>query len=782
MCGNVICGRFDPSKPFFTKRGNFWTNGTTALLATTTEADRQARTRNRCNGEGYESVALIGLTLGEERLGLLQLNDRRKGRFTSSTISLWEQLADYLAVALAKFRVDEALQESEERYRNLFNTMDEGFCIVKMVFDAQGRPVDYRFLEVNAAFEKQTGLHEATGKLMRELAPAHEAHWFEIYGKIALTGEPLRFVNEARALNRWYDVYAYRVGNPEDQNVAILFNDISEYKRAEEALHKSNRALKALSNGRKAVSRAEDETSFMSNVCAIIVKDCGFSMAWIGFAENDDAKSVRPVAHAGFEEGYLETLQLTWADTERGQGPTGMAIRTGKVAVCRNMLTDPAFTLWREEAHRRGYASSIVFPLWSGDKVFGAITIYSKEADPFSEEEVKLLTELADDLSYGITTLRIRAERKAAETALRASETRYRNLFDTMSEGFSINEIILDDTGRPIDLRYLEVNPAFQHHTGLKAADIVGRTTLELFPTAERTWFERYGKVALTGEPARFEEWFGPLGRCYDVSVYRTEPNRFAVVFFDITERKKAEADVTQLNANMAARNQELESVNKELDAFNYSVSHDLRAPLRTVSGFSRIVYEDYADKLDAQGRDYLARIKNGSDRMSQLIEDLLRLSHISRQNIERMDYDLSTLAFTVVNNLHESAPARNVEVVVAEGLRAVVDPSLMKIALTNLLDNAWKFTSNTENARIEFGATEKDSKIVYFVKDNGAGFDPAYAEKMFLPFQRLHSEKEFEGTGIGLAIVERIIRRHEGSVWAEGEIGKGATISFTLG
>jgi len=782
MCGNVICGRFDPSKPFFTKRGSFWTNSTTELLATTTEVDRQARTRNRCNGEGYESVSLIGLTLGDERLGLLQLNDKRKGRFTLETITLWERLADYLAVALAKFRSDEALRESEERYRNLFNTMDEGFCIIKMIFDAEGRPVDYRFLEVNAAFEKQTGLHDATGKLMRDLAPAHEAHWFEIYGKIALTGVPLRFVNEARALDRWYDVYAYRVGRPEDQQVAILFNDISGHKKAEEALHKSSRTLKALSNSSKAVIRAEDETSFMNDVCAIIVEDCGFSMVWIGFAENDEAKSVRPVAHAGLEEGYLETLQITWDDTERGRGPTGRAIRTGKVAVCRNMLTDPAFTLWREEALRRGYASSIVFPFWADDKVFGAITIYSKEADPFSEEEVKLLAELADDLAYGIMTLRMRAAHKAAETALRSSEARYRNLFETMSEGFSIDEIILDDTGTPVDLRYLEVNPAFERHTGLKAADIVGRTTLELFPTAERAWFERYGKVALTGEPAHFEEWFGPLGRYYEVSVYRTEPNRFAVVFIDITERKKAEADIMKLSENMAARNLELESVNKELDAFNYSVSHDLRAPLRTVSGFSKIIYEDYADKLDEQGRDYLSRIKNGSDRMTHLIDDLLRLSHISRQNVERMDYDLSTLAFAVVNSLPETAPARNTEVVIAEGLRAVVDPNLMKIALTNLFDNAWKFTSKTENARIEFGVTEKDAKIVYFVKDNGAGFDPDYAERMFRPFQRLHSEKEFEGTGIGLAIVERIIRRHDGRVWAEGEAGKGATIYFTLG
>ena len=239
MCGNVICGRFDPAKPFFTIHGSFWSNGTTELLASTSEADRQVRTRNRCNGEGYESVALIPLCLGEERLGLLQLNDRQKGRFTPELIALWERLADYLAVALAKFRTDEALRQSEERYHTLFNSLIEGFCIIDVLFDADDHPVDYRFLEVNPAFEVQTGLRNAEGKLMRELAPDHEAHWFEIYGKVALTGEPVRFENEAKALNRWYEVSAYRIGGEDSRKVAIVFNDITEAKRAEEDLRRS---------------------------------------------------------------------------------------------------------------------------------------------------------------------------------------------------------------------------------------------------------------------------------------------------------------------------------------------------------------------------------------------------------------------------------------------------------------------------------------------------------------------------------------------------------------
>jgi two-component system, chemotaxis family, CheB/CheR fusion protein len=256
----------------------------------------------------------------------------------------------------------------------------------------------------------------------------------------------------------------------------------------------------------------------------------------------------------------------------------------------------------------------------------------------------------------------------------------------------------------------------------------------------------------------------------------------FSTTERDITEHKKAEQQVLVLNEQLKHQISELEAVNKELYAFTYTVSHDLRAPLRAIAGFSKIINEDYPDKLDAQGRDYLTRIKKGTDRMNQLIDDLLRLSRISLQDLDRMDYDLSKLVGSVVKSFQDTDSGRNVEVVVQEGLRAFIDPNLMKIALTNLFNNAWKFTSKTENAHIEFGATEKDAKTVYFVKDNGVGFDPVYAEKMFLPFQRLHPEKEFEGTGIGLAIVDRVIRRHKGSVWAEGEVGEGATIYFMLG
>jgi len=211
-----------------------------------------------------------------------------------------------------------------------------------------------------------------------------------------------------------------------------------ERKRRDTELQKLNRTLKALSDSGKAMLHAADENEYLESVCGIVVKDCGYAMVWIGYAENDENKTVRPVAQAGFEEGYLKTVNITWADSERGRGPTGTAIRTGKVTMTSNMLTDPDFKPWRDEAIKRGYASSIVLPLTSGGKTFGAITIYSKEADPVSKDETELLTELANDLAYGITTIRLNIANKQAEKILKNENIRLQELDRMKSEFVSI--------------------------------------------------------------------------------------------------------------------------------------------------------------------------------------------------------------------------------------------------------------------------------------------------------------------------------------------------------
>lgn len=249
----------------------------------------------------------------------------------------------------------------------------------------------------------------------------------------------------------------------------------------------------------------------------------------------------------------------------------------------------------------------------------------------------------------------------------------------------------------------------------------------------------------------------------------------------DVSWRKKTEKQVLELNETLARRATELEALNRELEAFSYSVSHDLRAPLRAIDGFSLALTEDYADKLDAGGRQYLERVRAAAQRMGQLIDDLLSLSRVTRAEVRREDVDVSALAREVGAQLAERMPEQRVELVVADGLRAHADPRLVRIALENLLGNAWKFTAKRAHARVEVGRAQDGERAAFFVRDNGAGFDMSYAGKLFGAFQRLHDARDFPGTGIGLATVQRVMHKHGGRAWAEAAVDRGATFYFEV-
>ncbi len=263
-------------------------------------------------------------------------------------------------------------------------------------------------------------------------------------------------------------------------------------------------------------------------------------------------------------------------------------------------------------------------------------------------------------------------------------------------------------------------------------------------------------------------------------------PTGISIIYRDITEQKQHEAIIRELNGQLEQRvierTAQLEAANKELEAFSYSVSHDLRAPLRSLSGFSRIVLEEHGKNLDEDGKDCLRRISAAAERMSLLIDELLKLSRIGRTQMKYEWCDLTEMADFTIDELRQQPEHRSVEVRIQKEMHCQGDSPLLLIVLQNLLRNAWKFTSRREKALIEVGCAEKDGELVYFVRDNGAGFDMEYANKLFGVFQRLHSFSEFEGVGIGLSIVKRIIGRHNGRVWAEGAIDKGATFYFTIG
>jgi PAS domain S-box-containing protein len=371
--------------------------------------------------EAAPGLPIVVLTGAEdEQLGLEAVRLGMQDYLAKSSAD-GPQIARAIRYAVERGRTREALRESEARYRTLFESMTEGFVQYEIVFDARQQPGDFRFVEINPAFERLTGLKpgDVIGRVCGEVASAPSFYATDAYRRVATTGDPVRFETFLPALNKHFAASVYR---PSPNQLSVIFRDITERKVHEAELQTLNRMLRALSNSNQAMLHATGESAYLQDVCRIIAEDCGHVMVWIGFAEDDAGRTVRPVAHAGLDEGYLEQLSVTWADTERGRGPTGTAIRTGKVVRCANMLTDPVFAPWRAEALKRGYASSLAVPLVAPDRTLGAITIYSRQTDPFTTEEVKLLTELAGDVSYGLTVLRLRAAHARAEQATRDQE------------------------------------------------------------------------------------------------------------------------------------------------------------------------------------------------------------------------------------------------------------------------------------------------------------------------------------------------------------------------
>ncbi len=372
------------------------------------------------------------------------------------------------------------------------------------------------------------------------------------------------------------------------------------------------------------------------------------------------------------------------------------------------------------------------------------------------------------------------SERNRMEKALRESEEKFSKAFYNIPEAISISRLS--------DGTFVEVNDTYTRVTGYTRDKAIGRSSeeLKLWVNADqrnevirriqaggRVENEEFQLVVKSGEKRT-------ILLSADIININGEPC-LLIIGNDISERKRAEEKLKEALANLERSSGQLAATNKELEAFSYSVSHDLRSPLRSIDGFSQALIEDYKDTLDEKGQDYLQRLRSASQKMGELIDGILKLSRLTRSEIHHEPIDLSALAREIAGRLQEAQPERRAEFVIHNDLTATGDPQLMRVLLENLLGNAWKFTGKKPTAKIEFGVENQNGRQSYFIRDNGAGFDMTYVDKLFGAFQRLHEVTEFPGTGIGLATVKRIIHRHGGTIWAEGQPGEGATFHFTI-
>jgi len=365
------------------------------------------------------------------------------------------------------------------------------------------------------------------------------------------------------------------------------------------------------------------------------------------------------------------------------------------------------------------------------------------------------------------------------EKAALVQSQRLESILNSISDGF----FVLDRTWR---VTYL--NPVAASTFAAMApagSDLLGRSFFSRFPQLVNSPLHINCKQAMEERSkVRFETFYASLDRHFEFHAYPWEDG-ISIYFQDVSARKIAERQRAQIHEELERRVQlrtaDLQATLAELEAFSYSVSHDLRAPLRSLDGFSQALIEDYSDKLEFDGKMYLERIRANAQKMAQLIDALLQLSRVTRAELNPTAVDISAIATQIAAELTAAAPDRTCEFLIEPGIIADADPKLMEAALQNLLQNAWKFTARCEKTRIEFGATTYNGAPVCYVRDNGAGFDMKYRDKLFVAFQRLHDVRDYEGTGIGLATVSRIFKRHGGQIWAEGAPNQGACFYFSL-
>lgn len=551
----------------------------------------------------------------------------------------------------------------------------------------------------------------------------------------------------------------------------------------EHELRRQNQALRALSECTQIAATAESEAELYADVCKMIVHRGGYRFAWIGMVKNSKPPRIEPTAWYGFAPSYLDRIEITLDDAPTGRGPAARAVCSGRSQTVADIFTDADFAPWRERAARHGYRSLIALPILLQGRAIAALCVYSDRRNAFGPTATELLEKLVANVALGIERLRAGAERDHAEQERRQAEWRFRFL----AEMFPVGVVCGDTNGCCV-----YVNDRACHIVGRKREELLGDGWKRFVHEEDRLRLIREWEVWKTAPVMEVEfRCLRPNGSLVWVNLQLAPAQRengqqlFVATLTDVTARRRAEEALEQITRNLEQmvieRTRQLESALHELEAFNHSLAHDIRAPLRRVVAYCELLKLRCAPALPEQAKQYIDSIRGNAARLDRLVEDLLNLARVRTYPLRCQEVNLSLLCERILRSLQEAHPERHVEQVIAQGVCVWADPNLIEVALANLLENAWKYTSGKTPAWIHFGVEYRDGMPVYYVKDNGCGFENSLAEELFKPFTRLPGSEGFDGTGIGLATVRRILGRHGGRVWAVSCPGEGATFYFTL-
>lgn len=593
----------------------------------------------------------------------------------------------------------------------------------------------------------RAGNADIIGKYWLDAFPRARGTAFEReYNRAMREQMPVQFTEFSATSQRWLEVKAY----PSPDGITVYFRDVTARMKAERELETRSAQLQAvIAFGRLALSGATIE-QLWNDAMEMLEVYIDVPLVELHLVDRE-THALRLAAALGWPAGSERRERM------EPHSQAGEALRKAQAVVASDVRIDSRFS------DKRGFAeigvrAGMCVLMGTREDPLGVISAYTTQPRVFTTNDVRFVESIATIIGE----------------ATRTNEQKRRiiEVLESITDAFASLDA---------DLVVTYVNVRMEEIFSRPREELVGHHLGEFMPSGPDDADLRYYRQALgTRQTIGYESFNPRTEQWFEARIYPSADG-LSVYLRDITARKIGEMRMRELNEELerrvVERTMQLELANKELESFAYSVSHDLRAPLRAIDGFSQAVEEDYGSVLDAAGKSHLARVRAAARRMGDLIDALLKLAKVARAAITPVPVDLSKIAEAIAADLRSVEPDRDVRFRIAPDVRAMGEPMLLRAVLENLIGNAWKFTRKAMRAEIEFGVVGRD----YFIKDNGAGFDMTYANKLFGAFQRLHSADEYEGTGIGLATVARIVHRHGGEIRAEGAVGSGATFWFTL-